>query len=76
LGADAICLRVVITGQGLEPSPQTTAKATIAANAAILAEPRAEVRVEPERQFGPRTRVRLKERIVSVSSRSLAEEAV
>src|SRR5262245_36727224 len=40
LGADAICLRVVVTGQGLEASPQTTAKATIAANAAILAEPR------------------------------------
>src|SRR5262249_28713255 len=40
LGADAICLRVAVTGQGLEPRPQTTAKATIAANAAILAEPR------------------------------------
>jgi hypothetical protein len=40
LGADAICLRVVVTGQGLEPRPQTTAKATIATNAAILAEPR------------------------------------
>jgi len=37
---------------------------------------RPQVRVELERQFGPRTRVRLKERIVSVPSRSLAEEAV
>jgi len=36
LEADA----VVVTGLGLELRPQTTAKATIAANAAILAEPR------------------------------------
>jgi hypothetical protein len=37
---------------------------------------RAEVKVELERQFGPRKRVRLKGRIVSVPSRSRAEEAV
>jgi hypothetical protein len=35
---DTICLSVVVIGQGLEPSPQLTAKATIAANTAILAE--------------------------------------
>jgi hypothetical protein len=38
LGADAMCLSVVETDHGLEPKPQLTAKATIAANAAILTE--------------------------------------
>jgi hypothetical protein len=34
--AFAIRLRIVVNGQGLEPRPQTTAKATIAANAWTL----------------------------------------
>jgi hypothetical protein len=37
-GADAMCLSVAETDHWLKPKPQTTAKATIAPNAAILAD--------------------------------------
>jgi hypothetical protein len=68
-------LRVVVSNE----EPQTTAKAIIAASAAILAKPR-EPRLRLSwrgslgrgRGFG----LKNKERIVSVSSRSLAEEPV
>lgn len=67
-----------MTGQGLklETRPQTTAKATIAANTAILAEPRdRRLRLSRRGSLDLGCGVGLK-RIVSVPSRLLAEEAV